>query len=1773
MHLLEPTSFAICVTGPSIRERVLAATAGENPAVGVEVEIGNWSLRLTHAQLQDVADLVTKTVEADEAIRAREISLLLADRVPRPAARDALEMGAARARWQYAIGRVRLELEWRKGWRVSPSFFGERRRVRTRYMALYRKTKGVPLTGGGKARTGGKEEVAEALKEMQLMERDKLTADDIFAFRSLAEAEILNERTRDAQATGDKKGGLFAKRAATADATKERRLSGSSTTSASPSHGDPGGGAPSPAGPSALAGKEARKEARKSFFRRMTGGLSSRSRSASGDTSADEGRARVVTLAEVAEDDLEGGEGMLSRIAETGGATGGGPPARMPRGAAPVEYVDLGGDGDSICGDSEYTPSYPSGSLPAKPLAYAASASSMSGERPAFDEYTSRYVAELVAGDDDETISQSGSLSGLTYADSAMMSAGGDALDELTRPASKRRKPVEHTVKVALRSLRATMLISEEHELLHVNANQLLCAVKMRATSVRAGGTLGSLEILDRNAEHGTLAHTLLQLPRLPHPADAPEGSPADVTVDEQTAAVAFEFRTLPPNQYDAAELDLHVRSRVDLVCAPLLLSRLADFIGTVSDIPMAMMMHELRAYMRRHMWAGAKSSDLLTEVISAHKHTKIGVDLAGLRVLLSDQLADINAAVAVLECGPTTVRSISPAPDETVATPAAAANVAAKSLKHLVNPDEIAPVRSVLYDRFGIDVASMRILLVRPEIRKSEGRQTARVSYAVRMATRSRELMAVARGVELDLSVCVLPPGSHNLPQANIDITLRTPASAFAVLRAPAPSAVGGAIGAAQRMGAGRASPGPSESTDAPHWESLVPCNSSAAVAPSATSSPMQLIDIRSTAKALQAELLGTERSDAFGGPAERRLTSGAEAMAMPPATRKARAKSCANSCRTAPPRLARAMTCTAFSAAAVGDAGEGVVAPHQERHARALAQARQRHAKDLARVRATSIAAGVHEAVRCLQGDALVMHLSADDLDALDAIVEAVIVDTTRVRKTFSGSEGPPAMRATWSAPHSAEVQQTVSALSAPDEQGAGRMEIRLTVPGLKVNLVNESTNPVTGMDRSGAVDDELMAVASVDEFFTTCIITDELIALDFEFRSLALDDVESPLARKPARAAEAHKLDIKLIVPEYQKPDPVCDVTILLSDTSIAWMRDSLEQLMSYKLPQCMLPRLQPFLDGPALATIVFKADRTRICVYDEGVRKLALDLQDLYVKKFEMPTEQSVVVALRRLKMHDLEGEPQLIFASDRPEDIVVDEEDGANADDGAGKQNFVKADMFFPSVPSLFAAEAAGDGPLRGRVKLRVKPFTSIWRKSALKSTRDTLYGECMFFLEQWEAMGLVPDLVAMFASFEQPPPPPDAPTLDIEVLGASACVLLDERESGGVLLKLSKVMVSDLPADNAPPTAGEAPPLRVQVDGLQLRDVRPGQGSMTGGPVMLHEDSIALSISPTETVSIIGGGKELTCEASLDQIKRLVQLSEVIEPILEPLPSSTPPSEAAAAPPPKLRLRLHFDRIALGLSGLSLRGADAALLSTMLLDIDVDMKLADGTAHVTGGLGSWEARGGALATLIAHSRRVIQHEVKSRRPHTHDAMLESTAAEAVHRGQVLRAKLHATDLEAADGKLDARIDLGCCRVSLAERSRGCCCVCFRRLCALWLPLVRLACLMLCVLRPVRILLAHATPLACEFACCVCCAAPCARIGRWLCTPRVASRGRARTHVATSPLASAASAPASIQITRKRPPARSEEGPSIQLLSVEAREPTDRQAAPSFHGEL
>ena len=56
-------------------------------------------------------------------------------------------------------------------------------------------------------------------------------------------------------------------------------------------------------------------------------------------------------------------------------------------------------------------------------------------------------------------------------------------------------------------------------------------------------------------------------------------------------------------------------------------------------------------------------------------------------------------------------------------------------------------------------------------------------------------------------------------------------------------------------------------------------------------------------------------------------------------------------------------------------------------------------------------------------------------------------------------------------------------------------------------------------------------------------------------------------------------------------------------------------TVDRLFQFRLPDCLMPRLQPWLESPPQATVLFAADRMRVVLYDDvGVRKLAVDLTE-------------------------------------------------------------------------------------------------------------------------------------------------------------------------------------------------------------------------------------------------------------------------------------------------------------------------------------------------------------------------------------------------------------------------------------------------------------------------------------------------------------------------------------------------------------------------------
>jgi hypothetical protein len=127
---------------------------------------------------------------------------------------------------------------------------------------------------------------------------------------------------------------------------------------------------------------------------------------------------------------------------------------------------------------------------------------------PAFDgQAGDLLVATLVAQargarDDDAT-----SISGYSMYTGDLAPAAAPGVEHGCSGSEGTKGEAQHTVKVSVRSVRATLLTSPTHELLHVASHELLCAVRVRgvrpggvaAPQVLVTGTLGSVDVRRRH--------------------------------------------------------------------------------------------------------------------------------------------------------------------------------------------------------------------------------------------------------------------------------------------------------------------------------------------------------------------------------------------------------------------------------------------------------------------------------------------------------------------------------------------------------------------------------------------------------------------------------------------------------------------------------------------------------------------------------------------------------------------------------------------------------------------------------------------------------------------------------------------------------------------------------------------------------------------------------------------------------------------------------------------------------------------------------------------------------------------------------------------------------------------------------------------------------------------------------------------------------------------------------------------------------------------------
>ena len=356
-------------------------------------------------------------VDAGEALRRRELVLMFADSLAagQPAA-------DARGRFRRAISCVLLQLQWRKGWRVSELFFEERRVLRRRYTALYCRSRVAKLTA------------AEASEKLSL-ERYRLTALDIFYFRTLAEAEMAAGRS----AAGDSESSGVSHTSSSVEAKRGRALSSRLKVSL----------------PSWRKGRLAQRDALPAHVVPLES---------------------LKSLASIPDDDEEGlggGGGSLAQLRARHplghplGASSGGRSR-----AADMDARDF--DDRSVSFSESELGEVPHLSDEQQKLVAAL--------------YTSRGEESLLGDVDDElleTLTATSSISEST--------ATGTGRERSGRTATA--SGAETSVALRLGSLRVTLVRDGEAELLHALVSDLRISAGFRPMTARASGTLGRLEV------------------------------------------------------------------------------------------------------------------------------------------------------------------------------------------------------------------------------------------------------------------------------------------------------------------------------------------------------------------------------------------------------------------------------------------------------------------------------------------------------------------------------------------------------------------------------------------------------------------------------------------------------------------------------------------------------------------------------------------------------------------------------------------------------------------------------------------------------------------------------------------------------------------------------------------------------------------------------------------------------------------------------------------------------------------------------------------------------------------------------------------------------------------------------------------------------------------------------------------------------------------------------------------------------------------------------
>ena len=1248
-----------------------------------------------------------------------------------------------------------------------------------------------------------------------------------------------------------------------------------------------------------------------------------------------------------------------------------------------------------------------------------------------------RVVAALVADDDDD--------------------------DESSGSAATYDAAAEHTMRLSVESLHLTLSTVDAPtpraktavELLRLEACSLQVEAGFRPGRTRATASLSSLGVLDRSAPAGTLARSLVRL----QPGE--EG-------------VALQCEWSVGRHDEPARVRVVVPAVVQIAFAPLMMSRLASFFASVSDVHEALILVKLRAYTKRLMWHDAKREDLLEDLAREHKRVDFAIEIAAARLLCSSAPTNASVPLLVVALGETQLRSILPNPAG-LASPEQIAAVASASLTaDGASASQLDAVRSTLYSRLRGEVSGLRLSLQSSSAVPNEATFEALPS--------ARPVVSCMGGLLIDIESCILPPGSHALVQTRVAVSARALSTC---------SDAGLAALAARHEQAARV--WQQAQRNAVAIERLTPV-----VGPRAPEWWQP--------EWWQPRLVAAIPT-APGRPARHLHGAAGSANGSRGAGKEGRAKH---------DRNLAAQLAAARSAGFTAGVREAMLTLRGDAPCAKLSQ------QDVDAIARIADAATAETAV-------VRRTFAMTDDDVAAAMVDSSSASPPTVHPWHTWSPPPTQEVQEAIALFDASAKAHVDASVRPDV----RTEIAISLPNFRLSAVNQSVTVPDGEPEASA--DDAIAVLDASGINVRICITGEANEIVASVEEATVNDcgADAEASTRPSPVIRASRLQVCVCTPSSCA---LPEVSWEVPELHVGWVRGAVARLLSWRLPDALLQMLaaEPQLASVSVTLGLLRlslhenSGMPRFAVILTGARILLAvasgstsgELKSLTIHELGSAASEELFATLAQpetplvsFELRAADGAGPKVAP---PQGMLTGS--GRASGGGAGCQSLrLRAQPFLlhgrAESVLLLQNFAAGEASYLHDAMERI----GITRGGSLGSDETRGGGSLGADVQSAGAVeGRSKDTAGGAGEGSLPY------ELDVDIVGATVRLLLDDRDAGlqvtiGRLLANHSAQLTSqgrlqsaltrgaggagraqaapcgrpTASTGAPPSPiiedfffqpSPSDPLTVWLEHLEITTLaQTSPGGVQSTPI-LREESLMFSLVCAMPAHLRACGDELICHCTEDQVRLLHCLAQSADRVTRSQASgssSAGGSEAHAAPAtsagPQMRLNVGY-RLAM----LTLSSARGWAVSNALHDFELEVRLdATGNSWLSVAIGAWEAIEKTRGRSKSHSPR--------------DALLAAKGSMQGAEGRSPHPVLHVEQRisrEKADTFLlrfrpspggspwEARLQL--------LRGR---CAALLSCCTLWLPLARIATLLCCCLPAFRRLALVLLGESCSRMCC------------------------------------------------------------------------------------